>query len=928
MKIPWVYVGMCFSCFCWHVEDHWSYSINYLHFGEAKTWYGVSGAYAEKFEDVMKQNAAELFEKSPDLLHHLVTIMNPNILMKNGVPISRLDQHAGEFVVTFPRAYHAGFNQGFNCAEAVNFCPPDWMKIGRAAVENYKQIKRLSVFSHEELICSLATKTDMNIEMAKVIEYELANLIDNEKTYRKVLVDKGVNKSTKEIFENLQDDERICDYCKGTCYVSAVYCECSTTRLVCINHYEHLCKCSRSNYTLKYRYTMDDLLHMLGKLKIYCEKFDSWNKQVKRLLYNTTNDINELINELKIKLKFAQQHQYVDYDSLAKQLETFLKDYEKFTVIVQNLDVKIKKEDSIDTRIEFSELKTLILNFNKMPCFQNEIKSNEHVFSHLYEFKAKISNFLNCNKANMDTSELKAVLDESTTLPVRFKEIDALKYQYEQSVWLEKLNMSIDNTTFSIDSLRNLIESAQKLEQHDHLDKSLEQLQDLLSVVELFDKKVENILHESNSYDLNDLEAWIDKAKLISVQLLSVDRLAGIVNEAKDWYLKVDEALSEVKIDLNKLLMLKDKSQLIPVNLTIRLNDINAKINEIEIIHREINLILNPGSAINDIMSLLKPAITYKRHYNKIIDENSALNLNHLKISDSQELNQYKEIELIEKLRELNAKKFLLNFKSKLSKDLIKKCSICHENFVDNSNLILSRPILCEFCNRCEPIQLDTLKDLLLKVVQSNINSNLTEAYASYAQRCVQCDFELKMLLESPIFSNIVSCVKQFDANNSNQQQLMELYMSIDESNRLIIEKLHLECLLLNFKCQETTQIILMFNLLLNKQTTTKEIKQVYSTRSSDRTKRKITNTNKSDVLKIRKKSSSSLLITKTQTLSDDAQGEDEKCALEKCLLPKEDNIKWVQCDGNCNKWFHMTCVGLKRIKPNDQYICDLCAIK
>ena len=120
--VPWDYIGMCFSTFCWHNEDHWSYSINYLHWGDSKHWYGIPGHKAEMFEEAMKSVAPELFKSQPDLLHQLVTICNPNVLEDYGVPISALNQSAGEFVITFPRAYHAGFNAGLNFAEAVSFC--------------------------------------------------------------------------------------------------------------------------------------------------------------------------------------------------------------------------------------------------------------------------------------------------------------------------------------------------------------------------------------------------------------------------------------------------------------------------------------------------------------------------------------------------------------------------------------------------------------------------------------------------------------------------------------------------------------------------------------------------------------------------------------------------------------------------------------
>jgi hypothetical protein len=57
-----------------HVEDHFLYSLNYMHFGEPKVWYGVPGSEAVKLEESMRKNLPKLFEEQPDLLHELVTI--------------------------------------------------------------------------------------------------------------------------------------------------------------------------------------------------------------------------------------------------------------------------------------------------------------------------------------------------------------------------------------------------------------------------------------------------------------------------------------------------------------------------------------------------------------------------------------------------------------------------------------------------------------------------------------------------------------------------------------------------------------------------------------------------------------------------------------------------------------------------------------
>ena len=83
-----------------------------VHWGETKTWYGIPGSAAEKFEEALRSEAPDLFDSQPDLLFQLVTLMTPERLKQAGVPVYACNQRPGEFVVTFPKAYHCGFNHG------------------------------------------------------------------------------------------------------------------------------------------------------------------------------------------------------------------------------------------------------------------------------------------------------------------------------------------------------------------------------------------------------------------------------------------------------------------------------------------------------------------------------------------------------------------------------------------------------------------------------------------------------------------------------------------------------------------------------------------------------------------------------------------------------------------------------------------------
>ena len=81
--------------------------------------YGVPGGSSGKFEDVVRKFLSQTIKKIPDLLHHMNTQFSPSLLRAADVPVYQLRQNPGEFIVTFPQAFHAGFSYGFNVGEAV-----------------------------------------------------------------------------------------------------------------------------------------------------------------------------------------------------------------------------------------------------------------------------------------------------------------------------------------------------------------------------------------------------------------------------------------------------------------------------------------------------------------------------------------------------------------------------------------------------------------------------------------------------------------------------------------------------------------------------------------------------------------------------------------------------------------------------------------
>ena len=543
MTVPWLYVGMIFSTFCWHNEDHYAYSANYQHFGETKTWYGIPGEDAEKFEEAMRNAVPDLFEKQPDLLFQLVTLLQPDQLRKAGVNVYAVDQRAGQMVITFPQAYHAGFNHGFNFNEAVNFAPPDWEPFGEAGAQRYHDFRRQPAFSHDELLLTAASSRDIPIKTAKWLAPALQRMLQKEKenrtAFESVVQEKHYYKPREEddfrfLFEkktdkeDLSEDAYVCNYCKTYAYLSRFVCQ-HTSKVACLNHISTIACCENSiGHAVHVRMTTERLESVVQKVTDKARMPEAWMDRFEAAIADTAKP------QLKTLRSLLSEGERIPWPLPQ------LAELKKF---VERCNEWVDEAQSYITRKQQNRRKN-----SKVWRKSNQIKSGD-----AEDKDDDVRKLEHLHKLLKEADNIGFECQEITTLQERADAIS--EFQREARIALSDLE---GVTTQQIESLIEIGKSFPvEVPENEHLEKILRQM-----------KWRDRAGDRSQPKTLQDVEKLIKEAEAISVPAYNMHLL--ILRDSKlrggMWETKAKELLNVENVHFPQLDALSKQAADLPVS--------------------------------------------------------------------------------------------------------------------------------------------------------------------------------------------------------------------------------------------------------------------------------------------------------------------------------------------------------------------------
>lgn len=491
MTVPWIYVGMMFSTFCWHNEDHYTYSINYQHFGDTKTWYGVPGSDAYKLEDALRKAAPDLFEQSPDLLFQLVTMMSPDKLKKEGVRVYAADQRANEFVITYPKAYHSGFNHGFNLNEAVNFALPDWVDLDLECVRRYQQYNRFPVFSHDELIVTVY-QHNQSVDAATWLQASMREMVERETSKRNEVRElvPGIQEVVEDV--DLPEPEYQCAHCNVFCYLGQITSE-KAKGVACLDHMSQVCGVdSPTKWTLRLRYSDEQLQSMLTKTIERAAIPSNWQARLHKVIISNARpslrSLRGLLHEgEKIPYPVAEVDQLREFVEKANkwvdEATSFIarRHQKRAGVATKDLaprrakrgsraydedeSMAVANYDDMEQQLgEPEKVYTLLAEAELLPFDAPEIAALHGVVQHMEEFKHRASDLLARVKKGSEPkmTECEEVVSLGSTLSVRLDELDALQTYVNRRKWLAEIDGMRDNF-FNLDEVQSYMADGHSL---------------------------------------------------------------------------------------------------------------------------------------------------------------------------------------------------------------------------------------------------------------------------------------------------------------------------------------------------------------------------------------------------------------------------------------------------------------------------------
>lgn len=248
--------------------------------------------------------------------------------MDKGVHVCRAVQRAGEIMLTFPRAYHGGFNTGYNVAESCNFAVTDWIPWGWMSDQTYRQFGKAHVFSLPGLLFSLAEDDDsvhtamwllpdivryteiersalerlkltgltdvraMDVSKAgiltKVVAGEMQSAIMQGKRVRKSKMGggRGVVTGMDEIRRARDEEEFVdeCCVCRASTFLSFVRCPNCSDMVACCEHAVDMCACPLSCKYIERRYRDDYVDQIITGVALRAGRPAIWREHAESLL--------------------------------------------------------------------------------------------------------------------------------------------------------------------------------------------------------------------------------------------------------------------------------------------------------------------------------------------------------------------------------------------------------------------------------------------------------------------------------------------------------------------------------------------------------------------------------------------------------------------------------------------------------------------